>query len=212
MELGYDFLPYPDRRAVGYAGLSLCLAERPSGRHFDPEHLRLPLIDSGDIESTEIYHPWPGATVLRVAAGRFFLLDRYAEEVIGFSFGGRLRLIPGADCTHCELHSDAPIFEVLSDTDPESLLVAELESLLARSRASWRGEDRGFEARLATLSALDLCAGLLRSLDLRIRGGLRQQDPRHFEPLHHLVQRALTQIHAASDAPLIEVLLAPTAR
>lgn len=175
-ELGYYFHPRRYPHAPGHPQLDVVLRPAPTGRHFDPQEIRLKVVSRhGGVEKLTLRHPWGPAKPYRVVAGMVSVRDRKDKVVEAFTFGGDLQVTSDADGTQCVLTSSAPIIEYLLDPNTHGptvtgMLLEELEALIARWHASWDHEHRPdeFDERLAATDPMTLYVACLQALHEQI--------------------------------------------
>ena len=197
-EYGYRFYPKERPTSPGHPRLDFVLRSKPTGRHFDPTHVRLPVVSRhGGIEMLTLYHPWRASRHQRLCAGRISSWDRVQKTVQAFSFGGKVEVTMEQDYTLCVLTSPAPILHLIHSNSPATLLAAEVEELLARRRAAWAERVKEFEERLAGIEPLQLYFMCLSELSERFEHLL--WDPEDTLTLQ-LVQLIRAEIRAFQDA------------
>jgi hypothetical protein len=147
--------------------LDVVLREKPTGEHFDPQEMHLPVTHEGEVFDQEITPHIPEKMAARAVAGPVELRDRFDEAVTFFTFGGDLKAHPEKGLTFCTLTSPAPIVHLDDELSSLSLLGVEGEAMLARRRAAWGGNRAAYEARLAKADPLLLYVALLKQLEAR---------------------------------------------
>jgi hypothetical protein len=175
-DLGYHLLSPAHLDSPGYTGLLVAIRKQPTGRHYDPKKLRLPLRDAkGTVTWRTMSWLSPAADSSRVCPGRVILSDRFDKRIEFFTFGGLLEVTCEQGEMMCLLRSAAPILEL---TAPEETipgqLAAETESLIAEAHARWGRNDEGFSRRLAELDPFQFYLASLQSILL------------HYEHVHAL--------------------------
>lgn len=172
--LGYTFHPRLYSHAPGHPQLDIVLRAKPTERHFDPVRVRLTVAAPGDgLELVTIWHhPESSEEHHRVCAGFVAISDRRDKRVEAFTFGGDLHVTPQADLTLCVLTSPAPIIEILPQPlthgpSVATMLVDEVEALIARRRAAWEREQGpdAFDKRLAATDPFVLYLACLQALN-----------------------------------------------
>jgi len=161
--LGYNLFPKLWPESPGVPRVDFVFRAEPTGVHFDPEKMRIPVATpAGDIRLETIRHPWHRDTRdLQVVAGRIILEDRFEKRVEFFTLGGKLSILSEEACTVAELTSPAPIIELsLVGSVPERL-AEEIDAMLAKRRAFWEGHPYAFEQRLIAANPLVLYAACL---------------------------------------------------
>ncbi len=173
-QLGYLFHPVAEAQDTGSFQLDVLICRTPTHEHYDPERASFRAVGpGGELCQTLVGHPWYGQKQLRVAPGYISLRDRKQKAVEGFTFGGEVTIATRPDCTVLRFSSPAPILE-LSEVFSASraywvtTLVHEFEGLLARARVPWRGDDHGFEQRLASVEPATLFLAGLAAVAARL--------------------------------------------
>jgi hypothetical protein len=201
MELGYRFLPAEDHQAQGHPCLEINLYASPTGEHFDPHQLCLPVFEpSQGIQHLTLSHP-ADAAEYQVCIGRITLLDFVKKEVEAFSFGGQLVLqsLPGH--TFCRLRSPAPIFDTGRFAEDEALLVSEYEAALAIFRARAQQEGLDFDQHVASLDPKILFIALSASIDDNLRAMPASVHNESYWALRHTLRAALRFISSEGELP-----------
>jgi hypothetical protein len=154
----------------GYQRLEVNLQSDPTGQHYDPESLRVRIVDLDKrIDHVRIYHPWRGRERFQIVIDEVVLRDRKDKVVEAFTFGGQLSIQSDDQCTHCSLESPVPIIDLRDDNNTASLLAEEAIALIARRQAEWEYEPEKFEARLANASIEGIYFGVLKDLEKKYR-------------------------------------------
>lgn len=154
----------------GAPELEVKLRSNPTKRHFDPEQLRLRIVEQDeDLDYVRIYHPWPGGRQMRAVIGDIVLRDRKDKTLEAFTFGGTLAIEREEECTHCNLASPVPIIDLRDDHREARLLASEAKALIARRRVDWKHDLARFEARIAQANPEDLYYAILLRLEEEYR-------------------------------------------
>jgi len=181
-EYGYWYYPPQSERAPAGNRLDIILFENPTGQHFDPQYVSLPVKTDRVIETVHFHHPWGFADTYPVCAGLVEMVDWGDKKEEAFTFGGRFSLSVHEGWTRGTLESTAPIFAV-SEADPvKRLWIDEVEILLAERRAAFAEDPREFERRLAEVEPFALYIACLNALIQK------------FEPLQHLQEPQILQL------------------
>ena len=164
--LGYRLLPPAHRGSPGGGGLLVLIRNEPTRKHFDPMTLSLRLQDRRGVakwRSLSLRGPEPDSD--RVCPGRLILSDRSGKRVEFFAFGGSLAAIPVQDACVYELHSPAPVLELVPGEETIAVqLAAETESLLGQQGVRWAHNEEGFNRRLVEVAPLQFYMGTLCTL------------------------------------------------
>jgi len=164
-DLGFSLLPPTHPGSPGYSGLLVAIRKRPTGEHFDPQTLILPLYDGEEITWRRLSMLTPASEVEHICPGRLILADRLGKRLEFFTFGGTLKVITEPDAVLCAITSPAPILELVEEQETVAdWLAAEAEAIWARTRSKWGIQDDEFERRLAQTSPLSLYTSTLHSV------------------------------------------------
>lgn len=164
-DLGYIFYPPAQLTDPGHPRLDIILLPDPTGRHFDPDRVALPVWSlNGTVGYLEISHPGINTDHQRVLAGKIIIEDRAGKCIEAFSFGGELQVLSDDEKTVCIYTSPAPILTWRNQSSIEYLLIQEVEIILAERRAAWLNDTDHYEARLARVSPIDLFYACLATL------------------------------------------------
>jgi hypothetical protein len=174
----------------------------PSGKHFDPERVRLSVVtEPGNIEFIKVHHPWPLRTHYRSAAGRIILQDFKGRIVEAFTLGGDFRIHKENDLTTCVLTSPAPILELISISSIPEVLAEEIEILLAERRAAWDHDLSIYNKRLSAVDPLILYIACLEAIRDKIRHSPTGETSTKRE-LVQLIQVEIKTFHEPHEWPL----------
>ncbi len=167
---GYFFHHSESGIEWGSPQLDVNLRADPTERHFDPEYLRLRIVEQNEeVEHMRIYHPWPGRPRLHVVLGDVVIRDRKEKTVEAFTFGGTLDIERSEGCTRCSLTSAVPIIDLRDNHIEAHFLAAEAKGLIARRRMDWEHDPERFEARIANADAERLYFAILLRLEEEYR-------------------------------------------
>ena len=172
--LGYKFLKPLPTAFESYEELKIEIRETPTKQHFDPELVEI-LVRSDKsrviglgVEKTRLHSPWPGKERYQLIIDRIYIRDRIGKTVEAFCFGGELVVRQGSGMLDIQVSSTAPIID-LEEPDPlTQLLVAEVEAILAETRAKLVKKDKELEKMLIQFQPLTLYAACLLSLEQKI--------------------------------------------
>lgn len=211
-DLGYYFYPLPQPGAWGHAQLDFNIYDEPTGVHFDPIEVQLWVVKGDqELERLTLSHPWTGVTPLWIGPGRVTLEDYRDKVVTAFTFGGELGISNCGLYTSCQLNSPAPIIHLVAGPDIETILVTEFESLLARRRAEWAGNETGFEARLTAIEPLTLFIGGLVTIKEHLQHIPAQMRSESHRQELHIVNEAIEIVqqneHWPASPPTLAELL-----
>ena len=211
--LGYQLLPQTHLHSPGGSGLVVAIRKEPTGKHFDPKTMHLPLRDMHDMakqRSLSLLSPGPDSD--HVCPGRVILSDRLDKRVEFFTFGGTLEVIPAPDAEVYALHSPAPVLElVVEEETVADQLAAETESLLGRLEVRWGHDEDGFKRRLAEIEPLQCYMSTLHSLIELYENSHALEETYHelCGVLHREKEWLVGQGFWPEKPPLLEDLLAP---
>ncbi|MBN2146335.1 MAG: hypothetical protein JW726_03060 [Anaerolineales bacterium] len=167
---GYFFHTRRYAHAPGYPQVDILLRNAPTGEHFDPQLVTMPVqmvIDhTGEefVAQLEVQRPWVGGGSYRVLAGPVDLIDFYGVKVDLFTFGGELLIRNDPVETFLSLQSTAPILELTSMSSIPRTLAEEVEILMAERRSEWLSDMDGYEKRLMDASPEVFYAACLQTL------------------------------------------------
>jgi hypothetical protein len=168
-DLGYYLLSPSHCDSPGYTGLLVAIRKQPTGTHYDPKTLRLPLRDAKrTVDWRTLSWLSPAADSSQVCPGRAILSDRFDERIEFFTFGGLLEVTCEPGEMMYLLRSAAPILQLTApeETIPDQM-AAETESLIAEAHARWGRNDEGFSRRLAEVDPFRFYLASLHSILLR---------------------------------------------
>lgn len=206
-QLGYLFHPYAEAQDTGSFRLDVLICRTPTYRHYDPERVTFRTVQpEGDLGQTLVRHPWRGAKQLQLAPGYISLRDRKQKAVEGFTFGGEVLIAGHPRCTVVRFSSPAPIMELteLIDRNREyyvTTLVHEFEGMLARARVPWRGDDHGFDRRLASMEPATLFLAGLAAICARLEATPLSARTERYRELCRLVRRARALLPPGAARP-----------
>jgi hypothetical protein len=165
-DLGYRLLPPHHRGSPGHSGLLVALRDAPSGRHFDPEALSLPLRDAeGLAQEVLLTRGQIGLPSEHVCPGPIAVSDWRNRRLHFFTFGGRLEMSAGPEGLVLALHSPAPILEVSRGQGSIAEdLASEIRSHLAQATAAWHGDEEGPARHLAQAEPLQFYVASIHTL------------------------------------------------
>jgi hypothetical protein len=212
---GYELLAAPHTRSPGFGGLLVAIRAAPTLAHFDPEIIRLCLIDpASNPYTTTLQLTSHLSGPQRVGPGRVVVSDRLNKRLGYFIYGGMVEAICVSRQTIYQITSPAPLFVLNRSTWDElgEQLAVETEALFARLSAAWRTDHAGFRRRLAQTEPLMLYAATLRSLHLLYSRSqaLRRMFPRLFDVIRAEERWVSSNGQLPSAVVPLEELLDPT--
>lgn len=212
-DLGYYLLSPSHHDSPGYTGLLVAIRKQPTGKHYDPQTIRLPLRDAkGNTTWRTISQLSRPADSDHVCPGRVILSDRFDKRIEFFIFGGSLEVTWEPGEMICLLRSAAPILEltVQEETIPDQL-ASETEALMGKAHARWERDDKGFNRRLAEVDPLQCYLASVHSILLHYERvhALEQVYHECYEALHREKEWLIAEGLWAANAPTLEDLLAP---
>jgi hypothetical protein len=210
---GYYLLSPSHRHSPGYSGLLVAIRKQPTGKHYDPKTLRLPL---GDAKGTVTWRTFswlsPAAHSSHVCPGRVILSDRFDKRIEFFTFGGSLEVTWEQGEMMCLLRSAAPILGLtLPETTIPDQLASEIESLIAEAHARWGRNDEGFSRRLAEVDPFAFYLASMHSILLRLEHVRALERTYHVlcEALHREKNWLVAEGLWPANPPMLEDLLVP---
>ncbi len=210
---GYFLLPKSHPDSPGYTGLLVAIREMPTKAHFDPEMMRLRILDRSGIATWITLRVKPPFREPRcVCPGKVILYDRINRRVDFFVFGGSLEAASRPGETVYSLHSPAPILEMTGDLEsiPDQL-ASETEAMMSELLAKWEPEESAFDRRLAQVDPSQFYLASLRSILVRYGQNPHLQVAFHnfYVWLHHEKEWLVKQGRWSDASPTLEELLAP---
>jgi len=210
LDLGYIFSPPCHQGRPCHRRLDIVIQAMPTQNHCDPEIVFF-MVPSArhKIEVIKVRHPWLWEQNLRVVASRVIMTDRTGKAVEAFTFGGDLQIVSEDEFTRCTLRSPAPILPCFSDSPFNTLLVEEVETLLAERREAWEEEHPTtfFDERLAASDPFILYLACLKA----IHNKYIQLPANYLDEFTHFLQVEMQALHDErlwpSYLPPIEKLL-----
>lgn len=207
MELGFYFHPSKDEFSLGCIKLDVNVYAKPTGDHFDPDQLSIPVIGiDGNGEELKITHPWRGLKNYKVSPGRIIISDRYEKKVEAYSFGGNLEISNYENHVNCSITSPAPIIPMINETNSNILFVSEFEAILAKLRANY-DRDSDFERDLSSIDPFVLyTAGLANVKDWLKEIPARYQDE-NYTDTYQIIVNTIQLLKENGEWPAIVPLL-----
>jgi hypothetical protein len=203
---GYYYHPPVHPGEIGSPRLDIILRSLPSGEHFDPDVVTVPVInDRGDPQKLEVYHPWDYDLEYQLTAGRLLIADRHDKHFDAFIYGGQLSITTSQDKTICAIVSPAPILNLAPPLNAGDFLATETEILLAERRAYWEKEPEEFDHRLVAADPLELFHAVLESL----RAKFKHFPPTENELLHQFVHYLNEESRTIHEFHKLTVLARP---
>jgi hypothetical protein len=210
---GYFLLPRSHPRCPGYTGLLVAIREKPTEKHFDPEALRLSLLDQFTM---------PGPTTLtlhtslarsrRVLPGSVVVRDRLNKQEEFFTFGGTLESVAVPGETVYSLRSAAPVLWLAPEGDSVAdQLAGEFGRLLGELRAVAKMSETDLRGQLMQIGPQRLYVASICSMlaDYERNPSLRECY-HEFDVMLHEEKEWLEEAHEWPTKPLaLEQLLAP---
>ena len=142
--------------------MDIVLAAHPSEYHFDPEEMRLTVVDPfRGVDELTIEHPWFGGQAYRACAGHLVIADRHDKHLILFTFGGDVHIESQGEFSLIGLETPAPILLQSGAPTELALLIEEAEILLAQRRAARQEEPGLFDRHLSAAPPLELYLAML---------------------------------------------------
>ena len=177
-DIEYIFAPKRYPHAPGSNKLTIRLHEYKKDSIFHPNELILSVLaDKGKVNSLTISHPWLFLKKYRVFPGQIIFYDLEGNELEAYSFGATLTIDSQEKVTECIISSSAPIIGEREYTLETTLLVEEVQVLLAKWRANHLTDLEEFEKNLATIEPSLLYASCLLSLEDKYNNINYKDDP-----------------------------------
>jgi hypothetical protein len=146
--------------------------------------------DQYRLEYTNIHHPWPGPSSVRVVIGDVILRDRKDKAVEAFTFGGSLQISNEEEYTHCTLTSPVPIIDLQDEQLETQMLANETQALIARRRVDWEHDLENFEQRISKANVGELFYAVLKSLEQRY-SSFPKNESLNVLPFHHFLHKQI---------------------
>ncbi len=217
---GYYLLPKPHPQSPGYTGLLVAIRKEPTGKHFDPQSMRVWLRllhdEHEEVRWTTLWIDSPKELPIRgsihVCPGRVVLRDRRDKRVSFFVFGGSLEAVSVSGETVYSLRSPAPILQISENLEsvPDQLAFG-TEELMGELQVKWGLDEEGFARRQAQVDPFQFYLAALHSILARY-----DQDRALQETFHefHLALRnekkwLMERGKWPTTPPKLEELLAP---
>lgn len=177
--VGYQFHPPEHENAPGGLRLDMLICRESPALWAALEQVRLTVASKEGLpEELTLYHPWTFVKTFRVCPGKVVLIDRRAEQLSAFTFGGDLRIQAEHDETAITLSSPTPILRLDNRvTRPPTLLANEVEIILAERCAEWLPNQSVFKRRLASQEPEVLYAACLLHLVDKFEACLHEDMP-----------------------------------
>ncbi len=185
---GYYLLPKSHPQSPGYTGLLVTIRKEPTGKHFDPQSMRLWIRllrdEQEEIRQAKLWIDSPTALPIKgsihVCPGWVVLRDRHDRRASFFVFGGSLEAVSVPSETIYSLHSPAPILEITENLESvPDLLASETEALLGELQVKWGLGEEGFVRRLAQVDPLQFYLATLNSILARYEHDHTLQEASH---------------------------------
>jgi hypothetical protein len=204
LDLGYVFSPPCHPNQLYHRQLDMTLHDTPTLRHYDPEIVEFRVAPDPQGNSViKVRHPWESKKKHRVLVSRVIMKDRDDKVVEAFTFGGGLQIISHNEYTHCILKSPAPIISVDTLSQMETILIGEVEILLAERREVWDEEHPkdDFEKRLADTDPFMLYLASIKAIQEKFNR-FPNPLPEYLFSFTHFLQIESSRLHKEGLWPL----------
>jgi hypothetical protein len=201
-EEGLTYYPSRYDPPLGHAGFEARLSDAPRGRYFDVRRVVFPVEQGGALRRQTVEHPYRAVNPLHFIAGRIRLEAHNGDQLEIMTFGGEAAFAAETDLTVCRATSPAPFLPL--DDNPESpfvLLVGELETALAQSRAGWGRDEYRHLDRLGEMAPMAVFVASMRTLEERLARLVRVEDDPATRRALHLVRQFHEQLAQAGEWP-----------
>jgi hypothetical protein len=190
---GYYYHPPVHPGEIGSPRLDIFLRNTPSGEHFDPEVVSVPIVNEhGDPQRLDVYHPWDYDLEYCLTAGRLVMADRHNKHFDAFIYGGQLAITTNQTETVCAVTSPAPILNLAPPLNAGDFMATETEILLAERRAYWERQPEEFDHRLAAAEPLELFHAVLESLRVKFKQFPPTENELLLQFVHYLNEESRT--------------------
>jgi hypothetical protein len=202
--IGYQFGPSPYTPPLGRGDLDVVLGAPGIDPRLTIHSVTIPIHGARPATRHLKAGPSFGPLSDRLAVGRITLTYESGDHVYAYSFGGRLAIEPLYPRTRLRLTSEAPLFSVSGDPNTMTgLLLAEIEGLMARQRATWGRDDAAFAEALAAVSPFDLFRAALVSLRAQMGRVASSPTDVNTRDARQAVKNAIAILAANSQWPLL---------
>lgn len=167
-KLGYVADGQKEGHEIGFHRLDVVLTDDTDQPYFKIKEVGFLAVSKVKKESWKKYNPmtisrhWRGTKEYRVLPGTVTLVQENEDHIVFFTFGGSIKIQGGEHTTHCSLSSPVPIYHLEEKETLETLLVEEIECLLAIKHAKLG--DKGYWSKLETIQPKNCYAACLESL------------------------------------------------
>lgn len=217
---GYYLLPKSHPQSPGHTGLLVAIRKQPTGKHFDPQSLRLWLrLLRDEHEEARWTTLWidsprelPIKGSIHACPGRVVLRDRRDKRVSFFVFGGSLEAVSVPGETVYSLRSPAPILQITENLEsvPDQLAF-ETEEHLGELQVKWGLDEEGFAKRRAQVDPLQFYLASLNSILARYEQdpALQETSQEFYLALRNEQRWLIERRQWPTDIPELEELLTP---
>ncbi len=185
---GYHLLEQIHPHSPGYTGVMIAIRSNPTGHHYDPEMVRLPVLGTThQVEETTLNLFTRLAEPLQVCMGFIVLADRKNKQEAFFSFGGRLELEIAPGEVVYTISSDAPVLWLTrGGGSVADQLAAEFGRVIGEIRAQANKSDQDLFTQIAGIEPLALYSAGIASIfaDFERVEELRESYPELHDLLH----------------------------
>lgn len=207
--MGYCY--YHDEDTPGAYRLDININEVPSGKHFDPFVVYLPVKDNQNrVERLAIRHPWTFEKTYQACMGLVEMVDGKGGKEEAYTFGGSLVIDTQGTRTTCVLESPAPILEISAANPTRMMFIEEIEILIAQRKAALLKESRDYEVHLVNADPLDLYMACVKALVNKFENFSHKEDPnllKFINLLHDEEKRLKDESYAFDLTPDLEEIL-----
>lgn len=217
---GYYLLPKFHPHSPGHTGLLIAIRKEPTGKHFDPQSMRLWLrLLRNKHDEVRWATLWIDSPIelriggsIHVCPGRVMLRDRTDKRVSFFVFGGSLEAVSVPAETVYSLRSPAPILQITEKLESvPDLLAFEIEELMGELQVQWGLDEEGFARRRAQVDPLQFYLATLNSILARYEHDhtLQETSREFYLALRNEKRWMMERGQWPTLAPELEELLAP---
>ena len=210
---GYYLLPRTNPHSPGHTGLLVAIRETPTRMHFDPESIKVQILDQdGTPEWATLHRKWRLWAPSRICAGRVILRDRLKKTVEFFTFGGMIESVSVPGETVYSLRSPAPVIDLTETSEsPSDDFVFEVEALIGKLHAAWGKDDTGFGRHLGQTDPEQLYVASLYTVLVQLKQtqALREGHPELYTLLLEEKGWLKKANRWPAAPPMLEQLLAP---
>lgn len=195
--LGYKFYRENHNLTIGYDRLDVCIDPTPTGVHFDPEKVVVPIfLPNGAIDSLTVRNPFlsvAGGGEYRIAPGKILISDRIGKKVEVFTFGGSMKIETLGNETISRITSNVPMLEVSALNMIKQRFADEATCMLAERRAALLQSPGTFEKKLFNTNPEKLYCAFLNEFENHLQR-IPISGSETFNTIHNYVKKEIERL------------------